>query len=39
MYNQMRKGLQNEDEDEDDDDEDQGCTVEEVIDEKPAAAK
>ena len=35
MYNQMRKGLQNED----DDDEDQGCTVEEVIDEKPAAAK
>jgi len=38
MYNQMRKGLQNEDDD-DDDDEDQGCTVEEVIDEKPAAAK
>ena len=37
MYNQMRKGLQNEDDD--DDDEDQGCTVEEVIDEKPAAAK
>ena len=35
MYNQMRKGLQNDD----DDDEDQGCTVEEVIDEKPAAAK
>ena len=36
MYNQMRKGLQSQD---DDEDEDQGCTVEEVIDEKPAAAK